>query len=138
VDEIATSTKELSQGIDQVNQAVSQMDKVTQSNAANAEESAAAAEELNAQALALKGAIVELQALAGTQIQEEETRQPKAARRTTQVQAPLPKREKTVQDIPMGPEPSAPERTLSKRSEPRRIGKSESKRSDKDSDFENF
>jgi len=66
VEEIAVSSKELSQGIDQVNQAVSQMDKVTQSSAANAEESAAAAEELNAQAQALRESVTELEALAGS------------------------------------------------------------------------
>jgi methyl-accepting chemotaxis protein len=63
VAEIATASREQSQGIDQVNTAVTQMDKVTQSNAAAAEESASASEELNAQALTLKGAVLELQAL---------------------------------------------------------------------------
>ena len=65
VAEIATASKEQSQGIGQVNTAVSQMDKVTQSNAASAEESASAAEELNAQALTLKGIIADLQKLVG-------------------------------------------------------------------------
>ena len=63
VGEIASASKEQSQGITQVNLAVSQMDKVTQSNAANAEESASAAEELNAQAAALKEAISDLMVL---------------------------------------------------------------------------
>jgi len=58
--EVASASKEQSQGIEQVNTAVSQMDKVTQSNAASAEESASAAEELNAQADALKEAVAEL------------------------------------------------------------------------------
>lgn len=58
--EVATASREQSQGIEQVNSAVSQMDKVTQSNAANAEESASAAEELNAQAATLREAVVEL------------------------------------------------------------------------------
>jgi methyl-accepting chemotaxis protein len=65
VAEIATASKEQSQGIGQVNTAVSQMDKVTQSNAASAEESASAAEELNAQALTLKGVVADLQRLVG-------------------------------------------------------------------------
>jgi len=65
VAEIATASKEQSQGIGQVNIAVSQMDKVTQSNAASAEESASAAEELNAQALTLKGVVADLQRLVG-------------------------------------------------------------------------
>ena len=50
VAEIATASREQSQGIDQVNTAVTQMDKVTQTNAASAEESASASEELTAQA----------------------------------------------------------------------------------------
>ncbi len=43
IGEIASASKEQSQGIDQVNTAVSQMDKVTQQTAANAEESASSA-----------------------------------------------------------------------------------------------
>jgi methyl-accepting chemotaxis protein len=65
VAEIATASKEQSQGIGQVNTAVTQMDKVTQSNAASAEESASAAEQLNAQALTLKGIVADLQQLVG-------------------------------------------------------------------------
>ncbi len=55
--EIATASKEQSQGIDQINSAVAQMDKVTQQNAANSEESASAAEELSSQAEELQGMI---------------------------------------------------------------------------------
>jgi methyl-accepting chemotaxis protein len=58
--EVASASREQTQGIGQINNAVSQMDKVTQTNAANAEESAAAAEELNAQAEAMKDAVNEL------------------------------------------------------------------------------
>ena len=61
--EVATASKEQSQGIAQVNTAVVQMDKVTQSSAAGAEESASAAEELNAQAKSLKESVARLQAL---------------------------------------------------------------------------
>lgn len=61
--EVATSSKEQNQGIEQINTAVSQMDKVTQTNAANAEESASAAEELNAQAETLREATSELLAM---------------------------------------------------------------------------
>ena len=63
VAEIATASREQSQGIDQVNTAVTQMDKVTQSNAASAEESASASEELNAQALTQRELVAELQQL---------------------------------------------------------------------------
>lgn len=54
--EVATGSREQTQGISQINTAVTQMDKVTQSNAASAEESASAAEELNAQAESMKHA----------------------------------------------------------------------------------
>lgn len=63
--EVATASKEQTQGITQINSAVGQMDKVTQSNAANAEESAAAAEELNAQAATMKQSVLELVKLVG-------------------------------------------------------------------------
>ncbi len=58
--EIATASREQSQGITQLNGAVSQMDKVTQANAASAEESASAATELSSRAEALSGAVGEL------------------------------------------------------------------------------
>ncbi|MDX1953493.1 MAG: methyl-accepting chemotaxis protein [Verrucomicrobiota bacterium] len=60
VGQIASASREQSQGIQQVSIAVTQMDKVTQSNAANAEESASASEELNAQAVMLKEAVDDL------------------------------------------------------------------------------
>ncbi|MBM3852420.1 MAG: chemotaxis protein [Verrucomicrobia bacterium] len=63
VAEVATASKEQTQGIDQLNTAIGQIDKVTQSNAANAEESASAAEEMSAQTEALKEAVAELLAL---------------------------------------------------------------------------
>jgi len=63
VAEIATASKEQSQGISQVNIAVTQMDKVTQSNASSAEETASAAEELNAQTEEIRQAVLEIQQL---------------------------------------------------------------------------
>jgi methyl-accepting chemotaxis protein len=63
--EIATASREQSQGIGQVSTAVAEMDKVTQSNAASAEESASASEELNSQAGSLKEAVSTLQQLVG-------------------------------------------------------------------------
>ena len=63
--EVASASREQTQGITQINTAVSQMDKVTQSNAASAEESAAAAEELNAQAIVMKESVAELMKLVG-------------------------------------------------------------------------
>ena len=58
--EVASASREQTQGINQINTAVAQMDKVTQSNAASAEESAAAAEELNAQAETMRCSVAEL------------------------------------------------------------------------------
>ncbi|HLP25547.1 MAG TPA: Cache 3/Cache 2 fusion domain-containing protein, partial [Acidobacteriota bacterium] len=65
VTEVATASKDQSQGVAQINRAVTQVDQVVQSNAANAEEGAAAAEELNAQANALRNAVQALQELVG-------------------------------------------------------------------------
>jgi hypothetical protein len=63
--EVASASREQTQGIIQINAAVTQMDKVTQSSAASAEESAAAAEELNAQAETMKRSVAELLQLVG-------------------------------------------------------------------------
>jgi len=63
--EVASASREQTQGIVQINTAVGQMDKVTQSNASTAEESAAAAEELNAQAETMKQSVGELLKLVG-------------------------------------------------------------------------
>ncbi|HEY9248606.1 MAG TPA: methyl-accepting chemotaxis protein, partial [Rariglobus sp.] len=63
--EIATASKEQTEGLSQIGTAVSQMDQVTQSNAGNAEETAAAAEELNAQATMLRETVAELLQLVG-------------------------------------------------------------------------
>jgi len=70
--EVASASREQTQGITQINTAVSQMDKVTQSNAANAEESAAAAEELNAQGATMKDSVSELLHLVGASGQSSE------------------------------------------------------------------
>jgi methyl-accepting chemotaxis protein len=59
VAEIATSSHEQAQGIEQINRAVADMDKVTQQNAASSEESSSAAEELSGQS-------EELAAMVGT------------------------------------------------------------------------
>jgi methyl-accepting chemotaxis protein len=63
VAEVASASREQTQGITQINTAVGQLDTVTQSNAASAEESAAAAEELTAQAECLKDAVKDLRHL---------------------------------------------------------------------------
>jgi methyl-accepting chemotaxis protein len=65
VAEVATASREQSQGVKQINGAINQMDKVVQSNAASAEETAAAAQELAAQAQGLREVIDSLRLLVG-------------------------------------------------------------------------
>ncbi len=65
IGEIATASKEQSQGLNQIVTAVAQMDKVTQNLAAGAEESAASAQEMHGQAMALEHAIGALDQLVG-------------------------------------------------------------------------
>ncbi|HQU09000.1 MAG: hypothetical protein B7X06_01710, partial [Verrucomicrobia bacterium 21-51-4] len=60
INEIATASKEQSEGIRQSTIAVAQIDQVTQSNAANAEQNAAAALEVHSQTESLKQAMEEL------------------------------------------------------------------------------
>jgi len=71
--EVASASREQTQGITQINTAVGQMDRVTQSNAASAEESAAAAEELNAQAMVMKESVNELLKLVGGKMTDNAT-----------------------------------------------------------------
>jgi methyl-accepting chemotaxis protein len=82
VAEVASASREQSQGIIQINSAVGQMDKVTQSNAANAEESAAASQQLNAQSDVLRQSVQELLALAGQRgmIEDEPSAAPPVSR----------------------------------------------------------
>ncbi len=63
--EVATASREQTQGISLVNGAVGQMDRITQANAASAEQSASAAEDLNAQAVSMKETVGELLQLVG-------------------------------------------------------------------------
>jgi methyl-accepting chemotaxis protein len=58
--EVASASREQTQGIGQINSAVGEMDKVTQSNASSAEEGAAAAAELSAQAGIMKQSVADL------------------------------------------------------------------------------
>jgi hemerythrin-like metal-binding protein len=66
VSEVASASREQTDGITQINTAVSQMDKVTQGNAASAEESAAAAQELSGQSEVMKQSVAELLQLVGS------------------------------------------------------------------------
>jgi methyl-accepting chemotaxis protein len=63
VAEIATASKEQSQGIEQINKAVGEMEQVVQTNAANAEETAASAEELSGQAEEMKSLVIQVNQL---------------------------------------------------------------------------
>lgn len=63
VAEIATASREQTQGIEQINRAVGDVDRVTQSNAASAEESASASELLGRQASSLRDLVADLQGL---------------------------------------------------------------------------
>ncbi|MBC7366461.1 MAG: chemotaxis protein, partial [Undibacterium sp.] len=65
IGEIATSSREQTEGIAQVNIAVSAMDKITQSNAASAEESAAGASQLGALSASLAGVVSQLLVVIG-------------------------------------------------------------------------
>ena len=65
VAEIATSSGEQSQGIEQIMKAMAEMDKITQANAAGAEESASAAHELSAQSNDLRTSVDQLNAFTG-------------------------------------------------------------------------
>jgi len=108
---IASASKEQSEGISQASVAVSEVDKVTQSNAANAEESAAAAQELNAQADALKEALNKMmQLMAGAKAAAE------AETQTTDMPSPPPASGKpssrpSRQVRPMMPSPVRSSRT---------------------------
>ncbi len=65
IGEIAHASAEQSSGVNQVNHAMVKLNLVTQNNAASAEESASAAVEMTAQAVAMRAAVSELQALVG-------------------------------------------------------------------------
>jgi methyl-accepting chemotaxis protein len=71
--QVATGSREQSEGLRQINTAVTEVDKVTQANAATAEESASAATELAAQAETLNDAVQHLLALTGVERQARES-----------------------------------------------------------------
>jgi len=65
IGEVASASKEQSDGVQQANLAVRQIDQIVQKNAASSEESAAAAEELNVQAASLREIVSTLCKIAG-------------------------------------------------------------------------
>jgi methyl-accepting chemotaxis protein len=65
IGEIAQSSHEQSEGINQLNSAVASMDKITQDNAALAQQSASASEEMKGQAESVRQAVGELMRMTG-------------------------------------------------------------------------
>jgi hypothetical protein len=73
VSEIAASSREQAQGVEQVNKAVLQVDKVVQQNAASAEEFASSSEELSSEAKQLEVFVQALEGIIqGASVSEEE------------------------------------------------------------------
>lgn len=110
VGEIAQASGEQSHGISQISQAVTQMDQVTQANAAGAEETAAAAEELSSQALMLREAVAQLEALAGAVTAARLPRRPaagapKPAGTASSRPAPTPRTVRPGRRVPAGAKP---------------------------------
>ena len=68
VAQIASASKEQSEGISQLNTSVTQMDRVTQSNAVGAVATAQASFELTSQAAAIRQSLVTLRQLAGSEV----------------------------------------------------------------------
>lgn len=106
--EIATSSREQSQGIGQISIAITQMDKVTQNTAATAEESASAAEELSSQAENMKESVHQLLRLVGEPTSSSSLEQPVPASASKLISrrsppparifaAPVPARKTTVE-----------------------------------------
>jgi methyl-accepting chemotaxis protein len=116
--EIATASREQSQGIDQVNKAVGDVDKVTQQNAANAEESASASEELAAQADQMKVMVNELLTLIGGNAGTRKGLQAKAA--SGQAKEPAPAGRGPVAAA-RAKQASAPKAAARQRPDPRQI-----------------
>ncbi|MGE4398582.1 MAG: methyl-accepting chemotaxis protein [Campylobacterales bacterium] len=70
IGEVALSSREQAEGLNQLGMAMSQIDQVTQQVAANSEEAAAASEELNAQAAAALEAVAALARIVGIDVNQ--------------------------------------------------------------------
>jgi methyl-accepting chemotaxis protein len=81
--ELAASSKEQSQAIDQITEGLGQVDQVTQSNTASAEESASAAEELSSQAEQLRSAIATFKLKASTDAEANRLQAPASRSKTS-------------------------------------------------------
>jgi methyl-accepting chemotaxis protein len=78
IGEIAQSSHEQSEGINQINAAVANMDKITQANAALSQQSAAASEEFKSQAAQVRVAVIDLLRMADASTPAAATQSPAA------------------------------------------------------------
>jgi methyl-accepting chemotaxis protein len=90
-EEVASASKEQTQGVDQINKAVNQLDAVTQSNAATAEQSASASEQLNAQAETMRELSFDLSRTIGLDEAELEAEAPRKTLKAATAVKGLPK-----------------------------------------------
>jgi methyl-accepting chemotaxis protein len=86
--EVASASREQTQGISQINSAVGQMDRVTQTNAAGAEESASSARQLSLQAQVMRETVGELLQLVGHQAATSEKSSPKRSEKSKSAPRP--------------------------------------------------
>jgi len=105
VAEVASASKEQTQGINQINSAMREMDKVTQANAATSEESASAASQLSTQAGSLLGVVNEMKVMAHGAGAATQSRAPDPRPRLA---APAPAAAK----LPAGPPPADANKAL--------------------------
>jgi len=76
VEEISTSSKQQSDGINQVNRAISSIDCIVQAQAATAQETAGASETLDGEAHSLSGMVTELERIANGRAADHRTQPP--------------------------------------------------------------
>ncbi|MBC8095876.1 MAG: hypothetical protein H7Y43_08690 [Akkermansiaceae bacterium] len=134
VGEVASASREQTQGIAQINLAIGQMDKVTQSNAASAEQSAAAAQELNGQACCMQEGVAELLRLVGSEASAAKPADPAKSAHADEVTRKQPARPKRSNSLRREhPEPA----TVAPASKPAAVSASRSA-IPMDGDFENF
>jgi methyl-accepting chemotaxis protein len=110
--EVASASREQTQGFSQVNLAVGQMEKITRSNAASAQESAAASHELKSLAQGMRHTLAELLNLVGgaravESAQKSSPSAPPASKKSFPVLAPSAKgRSPQPTSLPARPSPS--------------------------------
>ncbi|MDG4474751.1 methyl-accepting chemotaxis protein [Thiovibrio frasassiensis] len=114
--EIHTASDEQAKGISQINQAIGQMDQVIQQVAANAEEAAGHSEELGGQTEVLQIVVLELAALAGTEVGGSGGQRP-AAKKNTQARMALSQKPGQARKKPLAALPPGANRGASKKPE---------------------